>query len=78
MYSDSMPLLSGLGQVNTKPGTQHGPANVLGGLEKLINPFAGIYYGNSGAGPQTVGQLPPGVTLKAPQPLVLMNLPGHP
>jgi hypothetical protein len=39
MYSDSMPTF---GDVQLKPGTQHGSASFLGGLEKATNPIAGV------------------------------------
>jgi hypothetical protein len=47
------------------------PANVLGGLERVFNPFAGIWYNNLGSAAPGAGQLPPGTILKRQQPLTL-------
>jgi hypothetical protein len=77
-YSDQMPLLSGLNGVQTKPGTQHGPANALGGLERVFNPFVGIYYKNGGAGPQLTGQMPAGTGPRQRLPSTRQRLTGYP
>jgi hypothetical protein len=67
-----MPLF---GQTQTKPGTQHGPANPLGGLERVFNPFAGyLWYKNGGAGPQLTGQMPTGTGVL---PGNVQHLPGN-
>jgi hypothetical protein len=74
MYSNQMPLVNLFDGVQTKPGTQHGPTNYLGGLEKLTNPFAGVYYG--GAGAQPVGQMPAGTGMRQRLPSARQRLPG--
>jgi hypothetical protein len=41
MYNDSMPIF---GKAEVKPNTKHGS-----GLNKVFNPFAGVWYGHGGA-----------------------------
>lgn len=47
-YNTSLPLF---GKVQLKPNTQHGPANLLGGLNRVFNPFAGVWYSTTAKGP---------------------------
>lgn len=41
-YNTSLPLF---GDVQLKPGSNHGPGGWLGGLDRVFNPGYGVYYG---------------------------------
>jgi hypothetical protein len=45
LYSDSMPLF---GKAAIKPGSRHAGNDLSAGVNKVFNPFAGVYYGSGG------------------------------